>query len=183
MAYLAWCGPAPPRHRRSRRFFFFLGDGLPDDAPLQRIAHLTSESKTRRPQPRGILAVIRRLLLTSPRILLDSLRFLLPTAIFFIKFLDWWYSPGSPARAFSTSPSEPALPPPRMLHPQQKGIPFDSKQYGKCPVCKDPFRNATALPSGYVFCYRCVYDHVDRQGSCPVTLMPVKLWQLRKVLI
>ncbi|KAF9263665.1 hypothetical protein L218DRAFT_327709 [Marasmius fiardii PR-910] len=113
----------------------------------------------------------------------DSLRLLLPTAIFFIKFLEWWYSPNSPARSLSASPRGPAVPPPSMLPPHPRGIPFDKQAYGKCPICKDTINNATALPSGYVFCYRCAYDHVEKQGNCPVTLIPARVWQLRKVLI
>ncbi|KAJ6516210.1 cyclin-dependent protein kinase inhibitor [Mycena sanguinolenta] len=128
------------------------------------------------------LAMIRRLVLASPQALFESLRLLLPTAIFFVKFLEWWYSPGSPARSFSTSPLGPAVPPPRMLPPHPKGIPFHPQSYGKCPVCLDSVKNATALPSGYVFCYRCAYDHVERHGKCPVTLMPARIWQLRKVM-
>ena len=49
----------------------------------------------------GLLQNLRRLLLSSPRLLLDSLNVILPTAIFFVKFLEWWYSPSSPARALS----------------------------------------------------------------------------------
>ncbi|KAJ7228963.1 cyclin-dependent protein kinase inhibitor [Mycena pura] len=132
---------------------------------------------------RGPLAWIRRLILTSPQALFDSLRLLLPTAIFFIKFLEWWYSPGSPARSFSTSPLGPAVPPPRILHPHPQGIPFDAQGYGKCPICLDILKNATALPSGYVFCYRCAYEHVEKHKKCPVTLLPTYTWQLRKVMV
>ncbi|KAF8211453.1 cyclin-dependent protein kinase inhibitor [Mycena galopus ATCC 62051] len=130
--------------------------------------------------PRTPLAWIRRMLLASPQALFESLRLLLPTAIFFVKFLEWWYSPGSPARSFSTSPLGPAVPPPRMLPPHPQGIPFHPQSYGKCPICLDGIKNATALPSGYVYCYRCAYDHVEQHGKCPVTLMPTRIWQLRK---
>ncbi|KAJ7179427.1 cyclin-dependent protein kinase inhibitor [Mycena filopes] len=133
-------------------------------------------------RPRTPLAWIRRLIFASPQTLLDSLRLLLPTAIFFVKFLEWWYSPGSPARSFSTSPLGPAVPPPRMLPPHPQGIHFDVQSYGRCPICMDGLKNATALPSGYVFCYRCAYDHVEEHGKCPVTLLPARTWQLRKVL-
>ena len=126
---------------------------------------------------------IKALLKSSPRFLLDSLRFLLPTAIFFVKFLEWWYSPGSPARSLATSPLGPAIPPPRMLPPHPQGIPFDKTAYGICPLCRKPISNATALPSGYVFCYRCAFDQVERHGKCPVTLLPARVWQLRKVLV
>ncbi|TRM68446.1 Pex12 amino terminal region-domain-containing protein [Schizophyllum amplum] len=132
---------------------------------------------------RSLHARLRRLLLTSPRLLLDSLRLLLPTAIFFVKFLEWWYAPGSPARALAAAPRGPAVPPPRMLAPHPQGIPFDPAGLGTCPLCRAPVSNATALPSGYVFCYRCAYDEVEKHGRCPVTLLPARVWQLRKVLV
>ena len=114
---------------------------------------------------------------------LDSLRVLLPTAIFFVKFLEWWYSPNSPARALSASPVGPAISPPRILLPHGEGVGVDAKRYGECPICKKQVRNATALPSGYVCCYRCAQRAVSRTGQCPVTLMPVVEWQLRRVLV
>ncbi|KAJ8086333.1 ubiquitin-protein ligase peroxin 12 [Marasmius tenuissimus] len=146
-----------------------------------RATYLAANAKG--PQPSDLLARIRRLLLKSPQLLLDSLRLLLPTAIFFVKFLEWWYSPNSPARTLSASPRGPAVPPPSMLPPHPRGIPFDRQAYGKCPICGESISNATALPSGYVFCYRCAYDHVEKHGNCPVTLIPARVWQLRKVLV
>ncbi|KAI0303064.1 hypothetical protein BC826DRAFT_1089488 [Russula brevipes] len=128
----------------------------------------------------GLMALLRRLLLSSPRLVLDSLKILLPTAIFFIRFLEWWYSPSSPARVLSTSPLGPAIPPPRLLPPHPKGIPIESTRYGYCPLCGSTIANATALPSGYVFCYRCAFGHVEKHGTCPVTLVPAHTWELRK---
>ncbi|KAK7470965.1 ubiquitin-protein ligase peroxin 12 [Stygiomarasmius scandens] len=148
-----------------------------------RAASQTSSSKSPQNTRRHLSFTMKRLLLSSPRLLLDSLRLLLPTAIFFIKFLEWWYSPGSPARSLSSSPQGPAVPPPRALPPHPRGIPFDREAYGKCPICHNDINNATALPSGYVFCYRCAYDYVENHGKCPVTLLPSRAWQLRKVLI
>ncbi|RDB20477.1 Peroxisome assembly protein 12 [Hypsizygus marmoreus] len=148
-----------------------------------RAAALAAQKKLSPDKRRGVIAWMRRLLVTSPNLLLDSLRLLLPTAIFFIKFLEWWYSPGSPARSLSTSPLGPAVPPPRMLTPHPQGIAFDRASYGKCPICHKGINNATALPSGYVFCYRCAYDQVEKHGKCPITLLPARAWQLRKVLI
>jgi len=131
----------------------------------------------------GLIRLLRRLLLTSPRLVLDSLKFLLPTAIFFIKFLEWWYSPSSPARVLLTSPLGPAIPPPRLLPPHPRGITIDRTRYGYCPLCGSAIANATALPSGYVFCYRCAFSHVEKHGTCPVTLVPAHTWDLRKVLV
>lgn len=132
---------------------------------------------------KSVLSQIRRIIMSCPQFLFDSLRLLLPTAIFFIRFLDWWYSPGSPARSLTTSPLGPAVPPPKMLRPHPKGLLIDTSNYGQCPLCHGQINNATALPSGYAFCYRCAYDHVEKHGRCPVTLLPAKVWQLRKVMV
>jgi len=148
-----------------------------------RAANLAVQQTSRPEIRRSLLARLRRLVLTAPRLLLDSLRLLLPTAIFFIKFLEWWYSPGSPARSLSSYPQGPAIPPPSILPPHPQGIYFDKRAYGVCPICRKSIANATALPSGYLFCYRCAYDQVEMHGKCPVTLLPARVWQLRKVLV
>jgi hypothetical protein len=126
--------------------------------------------------------MIRRLIISSPRLLLDSLKVVLPTVLFFIKFLEWWYSPSSPARALATAPQTPAVPPPRMLPPHPDGLQVDRQAYNICPLCQKPFANPTALASGYVFCYRCAHSQVEEHGACPVTFLPAAVWQLRKVL-
>ncbi|CDO68720.1 hypothetical protein BN946_scf184652.g47 [Trametes cinnabarina] len=136
-----------------------------------------------RPPPKGFVAMLKHLMRRSPRLLLDSLKVLLPTAIFFIKFLEWWYSPSSPARSLAVSPSGPAVPPPRLLPPHPQGIRVDDVEYGSCALCRDTLSNATAFPSGYVFCYRCAHDYVEKHGRCPVTLVPARMWQLRKILV
>ncbi|KAH9899788.1 cyclin-dependent protein kinase inhibitor [Cubamyces lactineus] len=139
--------------------------------------------KSAKPSPKGFLALFKYILRRSPRLLLDSLKVLLPTAIFFIKFLEWWYSPSSPARSLSMSPLGPAVPPPRLLAPHPQGIRVDDVEYGVCALCRETLSNATAMPSGYVFCYRCAHDYVEKHGRCPVTLVPARMWQLRKILV
>ena len=143
----------------------------------------TTASSSVKQQAAGVKTFLRRLVFSSPQLLLDSLKVILPTAIFFFKFLEWWYSPSSPARSLSTSPAAPAIPPPRLLPPHPKGLPIDPAKYGQCPICLGPINNATALPSGYVFCFRCAHDHVEKHGRCPITLLPAKIWQMRKILV
>lgn len=133
--------------------------------------------------PRSIASNIRQLLRRSPQLLLESLKLLLPTAIFFIKFLEWWYSPSSPARTISAPETGPSIPPPALLKPHPQGVIFNATKYGICPLCSEPIANATALPSGYVFCYRCAHSYVEENGRCPVTLTPAAIWQLRKILV
>lgn len=134
-------------------------------------------------QAAGFRASLRSMAFSSPQFLLDSLKVILPTTIFFLKFLEWWYSPSSPARSLSTTPAGPAIPPPRLLPPHPKGLPVDPTKYGQCPICLGPINNATALPSGYVFCFRCAHDHVEKHGRCPITLLPARTWQMRKILL
>ena len=154
----------------------------------QRAAQAAAAARRRPPTPpaqkaQGVMALLTRLLWKSPRLLLDSLKVLLPTAIFFVKFLEWWYSPSSPARALSVSPQGPAVPPPRLHPPHPQGVRVDDVGYGECPLCRGQIANATALPSGYVFCYRCAHESVEKHGRCPVTLMRTRMWQLRKILV
>jgi len=153
----------------------------PDDYRLMDAKAQAAAQKL--PSRNTILAFIRRLILTSPRILLDSLKFLLPLSIFFVKFLEWWYSPSSPARSLVTAPKGPSIPPPRVLPPHPKGLSIEGLKYGTCPICHNAIENATALPSGYVFCYKCAHPYVEEHRKCPVTLLPARVWQLRKVLI
>ena len=37
------------------------------------------------------------------------------------------------------------------------------------------------IPSGYVFCYPCIYNHVTAHGCCPVTNQATEMDDLRKV--
>ena len=150
--------------------------------PPQRRMSTTASSSVKQ-QTAGIKAFLWNMTFSSPQFLLDSLKVILPTAIFFFKFLEWWYSPFSPARSLNTSPAGPAIPPPRLLPPHPKGLPIDPTNYGQCPICLGPINNATALPSGYVFCFRCVHDHVEKHGRCPITLLPARIWQMRKILL
>ncbi|KAJ8522978.1 hypothetical protein ONZ45_g506 [Pleurotus djamor] len=143
-----------------------------------RAANAISEKGKQALQASGLWARLKQIARRLPHRLLDSLRLLLPTAIFFVKFLEWWYSPNSPAQSLSKSPLGPAVPPPKMLAPHPQGIHLDRNQYGKCPICRKSINNATALPSGYVFCYRCAYEHVEKEGKCPVTLLPARFGKL-----
>lgn len=163
----------------------------------------SSTQKTSLQSRRNLLTLLKSFLFRTPSFILDSLKILLPLSIFFVKFLEWWYSPTSPARVLhSKADNGPLLPQPKVLKPHSNGIlgahPHEiyarkRKQegldgtpplkYGICPLCDGPLANATALPSGYVFCYKCVFEEVEKHGRCPVTLLPMRTWMLRKVLV
>jgi hypothetical protein len=51
-----------------------------------------------------------------------------------------------------------------------------------CPLCVKDRVNAAASTGGFVFCYPCLYAHVDETSkTCPVTGLPCTLEQIRRV--
>ncbi|KAH8089169.1 Pex12 amino terminal region-domain-containing protein, partial [Filobasidium floriforme] len=134
------------------------------------------------------------LLASLPRHALSNL---FPLTLLALKFSQWWYSPNSPraSHAEESSPGDRVrVPPPGMLRPAERGISSSSSEpslpstppefvdgseasterkkplaYGHCPICEEPWSNPTALPTGYVGCYLCLYRFVEREGVCPVT--------------
>ncbi|SNX81609.1 related to Peroxisome assembly protein 12 [Melanopsichium pennsylvanicum] len=57
--------------------------------------------------------------------------------------------------------------------------------HNSCPLCGVmPINNPAILPSGYVFCYTCAFNYVDRNRKCPITNINIPEGKdaLRKVL-
>jgi hypothetical protein len=74
--------------------------------------------------------------------------------------------------SISSSSSEPSLPstPPEFVDGSEASTKRKKPlAYGHCPICEEPWSNPTALPTGYVGCYLCLYRFVEREGVCPVT--------------
>ncbi|KAM5179609.1 peroxisome assembly protein 12 isoform 1-T5 [Mantella aurantiaca] len=101
----------------------------------------------------------------------------LSLGVFFLQFLEWWYSAENQDTLKSLS-SLPAPSPP---------IHFDLETYSPllpklktvCPLCRKVRVNDTALgTSGYVFCYRCAYYYVKNHQRCPVSGYPTELQHL-----
>ncbi|KAG0338177.1 ubiquitin-protein ligase peroxin 12 [Podila humilis] len=110
---------------------------------------------------------------------LDFLKVLLPMSIFFFKFLEWWYQSDYYRKA-STAGDSAEVPPPARIKPHPEGLPLP-REANMCPVCLKTLTNPTALCSGYVYCYPCAYKQVEDHGRCPVTLIPCKTDELRKL--
>jgi hypothetical protein len=92
------------------------------------------------------------------------------------RFLQWWYAAG-PGHA-GEGPGTVAVPPPPCSRPPLPGR-TSAVAAGQCAACLRPRLNPAVLgASGFVFCYRCVHDHVDRHGVCPVTGVPAALSQI-----
>lgn len=97
----------------------------------------------------------------------------LSLGVFFLQFLDWWYSSDNRSAAESLT-ALPAPPPPLHLRAPTTGR--------SCPLCLFLRVNATVLStSGYVFCYRCIYTYVKVNRRCPLTGFPSELQHLIKI--
>lgn len=104
----------------------------------------------------------------------------LAVSVFFLQFLDWWYS----SENQETIKSLTALPtPPPPVHLDHgEGSVLLPKLKTVCPLCRKIRVNATALStSGFVFCYRCVYSYVKAHQRCPVTGYATELQHLVKL--
>lgn len=88
----------------------------------------------------------------------------------FVKYCQWYFSQSNVNQ--STAASDEICPPPKI------------KKYGKsCPICKKPkVENPWALEtSGYVFCFVCIQEYVEKNGKCPVTSIKSSNTNIRKI--
>ncbi|KAM3864255.1 peroxisome assembly protein 12 [Diretmus argenteus] len=124
-----------------------------------------------------------------------SLSTSLSLGVFFLQFLEWWYSSDNQSTV-KTLTSLPAPPPPlHLIHNQDsEGSPLTSANRSSgsalpsgwsnrtCPLCRRPRSNDAVLStSGFVFCYRCIYVYVKANQRCPVTGYPTELQHLIKI--
>ncbi|KAI1231888.1 Peroxisome assembly protein 12, partial [Lamprotornis superbus] len=104
----------------------------------------------------------------------------LSVSVFFLQFLDWWYSSENQETIKSLT-ALPTPPPPVHLEHEPSSAVLPSLKT-VCPLCRKVRVNATALAtSGFVFCYRCAYSFVKAHQRCPVTGYATELQHLVKL--
>ncbi|ORY65470.1 Pex12 amino terminal region-domain-containing protein [Pseudomassariella vexata] len=121
----------------------------------------------------------------GPRIL-GSLSVLLPTSIFALKFLEWWYASDFAKQLSRKAAEDLELPPPLTsglsgLTEKKRTIkegdienaPIATpsllpiytvpalKNSELCPICEDEITTATACQTGLVYCYTCIHRWVE----------------------
>eukprot|EP01116_Phalansterium_solitarium_P011021 TRINITY_DN26633_c0_g1_i1.p1 TRINITY_DN26633_c0_g1~~TRINITY_DN26633_c0_g1_i1.p1 ORF type:complete len:397 (-),score=-24.61 TRINITY_DN26633_c0_g1_i1:121-1311(-) len=129
---------------------------------------------------RGIFATCMRWFVLSFDSLLDYSKFLLPLSIFLFKFLEWWYA--ETRVSVSTSLQGPLLPPPEQPKPIPAGLPVPSDP-AICAICLHERTNPAIAPSGYVFCYPCIFSYAQDHHKCPITCLPCQPENVRKIYI
>lgn len=94
------------------------------------------------------------------------------------KLVEWWY--GSAEEKVAGSLALPVPPPPPVPPPHADGA---APAEGACPLCGASPAAAPAAPacSGYVCCHACLTAHIREHGACPVTLLPARLEDIRKL--
>jgi len=121
------------------------------------------------------LASFLRALVNGTNIVLDYSKYILPASIFFFRFLEWWYSEN---RIVPPALPTPPPPPPPLKVAEGLHLPEDKTL---CPLCLSPRTNPAMASSGYVFCYPCIFNYVQRHEKCPVTFLPTTQAQIRKI--
>ncbi|KAJ9098341.1 hypothetical protein QFC19_006465 [Naganishia cerealis] len=67
--------------------------------------------------------------------------------------------------------------------PLDANLQYRPQAYGSCVICSNEWANPTITPTGYMGCYLCLYGTVEKHGTCPVTGVPMRVDELRKVLV
>ncbi|XP_028393338.1 peroxisome assembly protein 12-like [Dendronephthya gigantea] len=121
--------------------------------------------------------------LSIPGFLLDKMikfvTVIMPAVIFFLQFVEWWYS--TDHEITSSVVNLPIPPPPEMpkISKHGCGLPPHPLQ---CPLCHKVHTNmATLVSSGFVFCYPCIHQFITEHGCCPVTNIPSSLDQILRI--
>jgi len=102
-----------------------------------------------------------------------SIQYGVVAGVLVFKFAEWWYTPEVQELAQSSSSgNEEILPPPPidLIHNTSTNnndiIPYDSNSI-KCPLCKEQCTNMAASPSGFIYCYPCLYKFVKTNNKAP----------------
>jgi len=90
--------------------------------------------------------------------------------VFGFKIVEWWYTSAEETLLRASQGRSAVPPPPPGMAPSKGGMCTLPKDRRVCPLCRRRMVNATMVsPTGYVYCYACIFKHVEKESSCPVT--------------
>lgn len=104
---------------------------------------------------------------------------ILPVSIFTLKFLEWYNGHRDAQKDDEPSTEVPIVPsivPMRVLQNEEERSKFvtSTTDESVCRICNDTIHNPAVIETGYVFCYKCIYEYLRDQtktegGRCPVS--------------
>lgn len=125
---------------------------------------------------KGILGLMVRVLYRLYNTLFDYSPYFLPFLVFAFKFAEWY---SQTAAVTQTKPIPSPPPPPSIGQRGDFTLPLDKTI---CPICGDARTNPAALScSGFVFCYPCIHSYVEEHSRCPITSLPSRLLDIRRI--
>jgi peroxin-12 len=102
------------------------------------------------------------------------------SAFLWPQVLEWWFERGE-EELEAASRAVPPPPPPYAPHP--RGVPLPADR-GACPLCRRRrVAPAVLAVSGYAFCYKCLFQHVNAAGCCPVTRIRATADDIRRLFL
>ncbi|CAI5742422.1 unnamed protein product [Peronospora destructor] len=126
---------------------------------------------------------VRRFVVRMMWVTVDHSYVLLLMGIAAYKFIEWMYSDEgvSSAKLRSIGTDAPVPPPPLPPQFSDQALALATTDPTFCPLCKQKRANPAMVPSGYVFCYPCIYRYVEQHGECPLTQMKCELATIAKI--
>ena len=115
----------------------------------------------------------------------ETPRYLLLFAVIGLKGLEWWYSDHVQNQREKVSLKIKSAPPPPRIKSLEDPDDFHLSDMIQdptlCSLCGKVRTNPTATPGGFVFCYPCIHEEIEKYGVCPITKESVGIAQLRKL--
>jgi peroxin-12 len=107
----------------------------------------------------------------------ELLKYALPLFVLTFKFMEWWTNQVKSNSAVDQS-NIPAPPEALEPHPDGLSIPDDVT---KCPICRRTRTNTAVTSTGYAFCYPCIFNYIEENHRCPITLVKLNSENIRKI--
>jgi len=142
------------------------------------IRRLTSNEYSGHSEPQFIpsRSIMSRLTRAVDR-MIAALKISIVVGVFAFKFAEYYYLEQKKSGSQEVSPP----PPPQPMTPAQGGIKLPDSNL-VCPICLNVRSNPAACgSSGFVFCYRCIFEEVEKNGKCPVSLLPTTTADIRRL--
>lgn len=108
--------------------------------------------------------------------LLTLISQIISNGIYVIQIIDWW---NNNFHSKTTTKTDDDFLLPNRIRSQPM---MSSSSQRQCLLCRQICSIPTViLGSGYVYCYQCISDYVERYHRCPTTNQPITIEHLRKL--